>query len=113
MIEILEPIILKSKARRPRSLTPGETVELPDKVVKQLFQQAKGMVRIFRPDWQAVWREVAEITEGIADDDPRFQPINALIDHMDGDFLKNDWAAFQDHLNRLKNLLSPGQGEPE
>ncbi len=46
-------------------------------------------------EWLMSWRELATLTSGITQDDPRLQPIMEALNACDTAYIANDWAAFQ------------------
>lgn len=109
MIEILESFTLRSRSRGSQALTPGQILELPDHAAKQLLERARGKVRVISHNWQGAWEYIARVTRGIEETDPRFGPINKMIDRLDECFLTNDWPAFRIHLDQLKATLESPQ----
>ena len=55
--------------------------------------------------WTQGWRELADLTSGIAQSDPRFNPLINLLEEADAAFADDNWAAFQIAEARLKNML--------
>ena len=86
-------------------------VKLPTgEVHLTLLAKAYGKVRMVprtKPDWFQAWRELAALTYGITDQDPRFSPVMATLDQCDNAFLKGDWPAFQQAAERVRAAMQP------
>ena len=108
IIRALAPLTITSKKRGSRDLIPGETIELPDSVARQLLEKAKGKVRMVNPDWLTAWRYLAAATHGLEESDPRFQPIITLLEQCDEAFLCNNWVAFQELSRKVHQILREG-----
>ncbi|MEC4686722.1 MAG: hypothetical protein VST64_00230 [Nitrospirota bacterium] len=48
-----------------------------------------------QPDWQAYWRDVARLTNGITQEDDLFKPVMAEVQRCDEAFLTGNFAGFQ------------------
>ena len=55
--------------------------------------------------WTQSWRELADLTTGIEQSDPRFTPMINLLEQADRAFERDNWAAFQIAELRLKDML--------
>ena len=58
--------------------------------------------KVNEPHWLAAWREVAALTHGITDRDPRFFPVMAALNRCDDAFQKGDWPAFQQAAEQVR-----------
>ena len=58
------------------------------------------------PDWEAAWRGLIELTDGLTKEDPRSQTVMDQLEQCDSAFLANDWLTFQQRANRIKAILS-------
>ena len=45
--------------------------------------------------WLKVWRELATLTQGITQGDPRLGPVMKALDACDTAYLAYDWSGFQ------------------
>ena len=45
--------------------------------------------------WLKAWRELATLTQGITQGDPRLEPVMKALDACDMAFLMDDWSGFQ------------------
>ena len=104
IIEALSPLTLTSKKRGPRSLAPGEMIELPDHIGRQVLERAKGKVRLLKQDWQTAWEAIAQMTLNITDEDPRFMPVMKKLGECDRCFERHDWPAFLECVKKLIKL---------
>jgi len=55
-----------------------------------------------KPDWYNAWRELAALTDGITDQDPRFSRVMAGLDQCDNAFRKGNWPAFQQAAEQVR-----------
>jgi len=73
---------------------------------QELVSQALALLsKIPRSRWSPVWHELAAVTYGITDDDPRLAPVRQWLDACDKAFLENDWAAFQSASEKVKQAV--------
>jgi hypothetical protein len=61
-----------------------------------------------RPNWLPAWRELAQLTRDITEDDPRFPDALAALDLADESFLADDWAGFQRAKTEIIKIVSRG-----
>ncbi len=52
--------------------------------------------------WLSAWREVARLTDGITQDDPRFQLVMAALKPCDAAFERDDWEAFREAAAQIR-----------
>ena len=45
--------------------------------------------------WLKAWRELATLTQGITQSDPRLDPVMKALGACDTAYLANDWSGFQ------------------
>ncbi len=62
------------------------------------------LAEVSGPSWQEFYQEIAAMTNGIQESDPRFKPIMDILDQCDRCFENGDWQTFQTHLPKLKKL---------
>jgi len=86
-------------------LKPGEPQEIEAALGAKLLKQCSKNIRVSRSRWVASWRELADLTTGIEQSDPRFKPLNNLLAQADTAFECDDWAAFQIAESRVKHML--------
>ena len=60
--------------------------------------------------WQAAWRELAAITDGIRADDPRFQLVMATLKQCDIAFLANNWLVFRQAAQQVREAVTRDEG---
>ena len=58
-----------------------------------------------QPDWETAWRDLAELTEGITKNDPRFQPVCHALEQCDQAFESGSWRTFQIAVSALKGIM--------
>ncbi len=65
-----------------------------------------------RAQWITAWRELATLTEGISEHDPRVQPILRVLDACDRAFEKDNWTEFSKAYQSIKALVdTEGKGK--
>lgn len=66
-------------------------------VMRDVLRSESDVVRETAPKypWLSAWRELAALTAGILQDDPRFQSVMKALDCCHIAYLANDWMAFQ------------------
>lgn len=90
LIEAITPLTVKFSTGDIR-LTPGVPVELPRVQAQRLIIKASGKVREVTLDWTPTWQELATLTSGITEDDPRM----AALKECDNAWLSGNWEAFR------------------
>ena len=92
-------------------MQPGQRLHLPYEKARQLLAQAEGKVRKVgsEADWVALWREVAEVSSGLVETDPRRPSVLELIVSLDRSFEEGHLEAFRHGVNRLRRAM---QGRP-
>lgn len=55
-------------------------------------------------EWLVEWRELAHITYGITNDDPRFEPVMRWLNIADYAFSIDSWPCFLEAAVRLKEI---------
>ena len=58
-----------------------------------------------QPNWETAWRDLAELTEGITKNDPRFQPVCHALEQCDQSFESGNWLNFQKAASELKEIM--------
>ncbi len=58
-----------------------------------------------QPDWETAWRDLAELTEGITKNDPRFQSVCHALEQCDQSFESGNWLSFQKAATALKGIM--------
>ncbi len=58
-----------------------------------------------KENWLAAWRELAELTLGIEEDDTRFYSLNLALDACEQAYTASNWALFKSASRRIKNLV--------
>jgi len=86
-------------------LKPGEPQEIDAALGAKLLKQCPKNIRVSRLQWMTSWRELADLTTGIEQSDPRFKPLNNLLEQADRAFERDNWAAFQIAEARLKDMI--------
>ena len=89
-------------------LAPGVPVEFPLEQAQKLLAKAGGKVRIVhpdRPDWLTAWRDLAALTYGITDKDPRFSSVMAALGECDDAFQRGNWSAFQRAADQVRAVM--------
>src|SRR6185369_5700466 len=97
LIEATEqPVRYRYRDGRELVFRPGSPIELPDAEAKRLLERAAGKVRRVENDrtsWLTAWREVAEISSGLTNEDVRLPLVMAALASCDTAFEADDWAA--------------------
>ena len=89
MREILETEgLLKHDTQKARPVSSTEAPWKPGDAVRT-------RARADTAAWLSAWREVARMTDGITQDDPRFQLVMAALKPCDAAFERDDWGAFR------------------
>ncbi len=86
-------------------LKPGEPQEIDAALGAKLLKQCSKNIRVSRSRWMASWQELADLTTGIEQSDPRFKPLINLLEEADTAFERDNWAAFQLAESRLKDMI--------
>jgi light-regulated signal transduction histidine kinase (bacteriophytochrome) len=55
-------------------------------------------------DWLTAWRELAAVTYGITDEDPRFEPVLRWLNACDVAFALDSWAGFYEAAEAVKRV---------
>ena len=55
-----------------------------------------------QPDWETAWRDLAELTEGITQKDPR---VCHALEQCDQAFESGSWQTFQIAVSALKGIM--------
>ncbi len=90
------------------SLAPGETIVLPPTQAERLLSLAPHKVQIIH-DWLGAWRELAQITLGITEEDRRLGTIMTLLDQCDAAFEQDNWTVFQQTAESVKRLVEENE----
>ena len=106
LIEPLEPLTVRLPEGEKR-LIPGKTYPLSKQLGEKLLAKAPDKVRVFKPDWVGVWRDLAQSTNGITKDDSRFEPVCEALEKCDSAFEKDDWNTFCRINDQIKEILAP------
>jgi hypothetical protein len=61
-----------------------------------------------RANWLPAWQELAQLTRGITEDDPRFPDALTALDLADESFLADDWASFQRAKTEIIKIVGIG-----
>lgn len=101
LIEATTPLTVKFSTGDIR-LTPGVPVELPTAQAHRLILKAHGKVREVTRDWSPTWRELAALTSGITEDDPRM----AALKECDNAWLSGNWEAFCHAAVRVRSAMA-------
>jgi len=86
-------------------LKPGEPKEIEAALGAKLLKQCSKKIRVSRSKWTQGWQELADLTSGIEQSDPRFKPLNNLLEQADRAFERDHWAAFQIAESQLKDMI--------
>jgi hypothetical protein len=100
LIEAMTPLTVKFSTGDIR-LTPGVPVEIPTAQARRLILKAQGKVREAKRDWSPTWRELATLTSGITEDDPRM----AALKECDNAWLSGNWEAFCHAAARVRSAV--------
>lgn len=55
-------------------------------------------------DWLAAWRQLADATDGITGNDPRFEPVMRWLDVCDTAYLMESWPTFCEAAEEVKRI---------
>ena len=84
---------------------PGKPQEIEAALGAKLLKQCPSNIRICRSQWTQAWQELADLTAGIEQSDPRFNRVISLLAQADRAFELDHWAAFQIAESRIKHVL--------
>ena len=73
------------------------------------LQEAKQEPVPVKREWLTAWRELAQVTYGVTDIDPRLRNVLAGLDRCDAAFARDDWAAFQLAAQEVKKIVARRQ----
>lgn len=73
--------------------------------IGQLQGTKQKAMPVKRP-WLTAWRELAQVTYGVTDTDPRLTNVLAGLDRCDAAFVRDDWAAFQLAAQEVKKTVA-------
>ena len=59
--------------------------------------------------WLTAYRELATVTNGLARDDPRFQPVCSALDRSDVAYAADDWSGFEQAVDEVKRIVHGGE----
>jgi hypothetical protein len=110
-IETITPLTIRVNGE-VRRLRAGERLKLPEEKGRKLLERAPGRVRMIpcQHDWDAEWRTLATVTDGMLPHDSRLQPTLAALSQCDDAFLRNDWTTFQrlaQEIHRIVGTVPP------
>jgi len=89
-------------------LKPGEPQAIEAGLGAKLLRQCPKNIRVSRSKWTQAWQELADLTSGIEQSDPRFNPLINLLAQADTAFERDNWAEFQIAELRIKNITNKG-----
>ena len=76
---------------------------VPDQLINvSLDREAKA--RTVQPQWVVAWRNLAQLTDGITKDDPRFLSVCDALEKCDRAFEQDKWTVFQQEAESVKRL---------
>ncbi len=106
-LKAVAPIMFTFRGEEIR-LRAGDCYTLPVKAARQLLYRLKGKVQSAgQPDWLELWREVAEVSDALAPDDPRLPVVLDLIEReLDPAFAQDDRYAFCQGVVRLREVMT-------
>jgi hypothetical protein len=73
--------------------------------IKQIERETLTDLQPVKPDWLAAWRDLAGITYGITEDDPRFQLVMVALQDCDAAFAAGDWQGFQQGVAQVYDIV--------
>jgi len=87
-------------------LEPGKPVNIADehRALKVLAKCGE-RVRVIDVDWLSAWRELAQRTQGIENNDPRYSKIMQALDQCDRAFEGDSWSNFQKAAAVVKTIV--------
>ena len=62
-----------------------------------------------QPDWLFTWRNLAQLTDGITKDDPRFLSICEGLEDCDLAWEQDNWTIFQQAAEAVKRLVEENE----
>ena len=89
-------------------LRPGEPVEVSPELGRRVLRQYAPKVRLARSQWITAWRELADLTSGIEQSEPRFKPLINVLEQADRVFERDNWEEFQKAASRVLNIANKG-----
>jgi len=106
---LLEAIETPIRYRWPQGkidLIPGQPVDVSVERGTKILKKCGAKVRTVQPDWSEVWRNLAQLTNGITKDDPRFLSVCVALEDCDRAWEQDDWPTFQQSVDRIKAIVS-------
>jgi len=104
LIEASTPLTIRRTSGDIR-LLPGQPMDFPEDEALKLLAKAHGRVRQALTDWLAAWRELAALTSGMTEDDPRLPVVMAEIAKCDEAYLSGNWGAFRQAAVRVRSAV--------
>jgi hypothetical protein len=56
-------------------------------------------------EWTCAWRQLAELTDALTEDDCRFQPVMDALSQCDRAYLVGDWDDFEKAAARVRDAI--------
>ena len=78
---------------------------VPDQLISVSLERG-AKVRTVQPQWVVAWRHLAQLTDGITKDDPRFLSVCVALEKCDRAFEQDNWTVFQQSVDSLKAIMS-------
>ena len=78
---------------------------VPDQLISVSLERG-AKVRTVQPQWVVAWRNLAQLTDGITKDDPRFLSVCDALEKCDRAFEQDNWTVFQQSVDSLKAIMS-------
>ena len=87
---------------------PGKPIEVPDDRGQKVLTKCGDKVRKVSPDWLAAWEKLAQVTNNIERNDPRFQPVLNALEECDRAFEQGDWIQFRQAAETVQQSVQEG-----
>ena len=106
---LLEAVETPIRYRWPEGkidLIPGQPVDVSAERGAKILKKCGAKVRTVQPQWVVAWRHLAQLTDGITKDDPRFLSVCTTLEDCDRAWEQDNWHRFQQSVDSLKAIMS-------
>jgi hypothetical protein len=103
-VEALVPLEIRA-GNTVFTVVPGQCLDLTEKQGRSLLAKVPDKVRVIEGDWLSAWRELAQLTYGLTEEDPRFEWVMIWLNVCDLAFLYGSWRYFCEAAEEIKRLV--------